>query len=65
MSKTQGEGRAPNEKSQRYVDPNLRKRKIKEQRDLTARFNDLCGEVTVTRITDDITMSHVPGMLTK
>lgn len=49
MSRTRGEGRATNEKSQRYTDPNLRKRRIKEQRDLQRRFDDLCGEVTITR----------------
>ena len=63
MSKTKGEGRAPNEKSQLYIDPNYARAKRKEAADLKRRYNQLCGEVTVIPITDDITMSHVPGMM--
>jgi len=34
------------------MDPNAAKRKRKEARDLKRRFNDLCGEVTITKISE-------------
>lgn len=51
MSRLNGEGRAPNEKSQTYIDPNYRRQKRAEARALKRRFDTLCSEVTVTRFT--------------
>lgn len=44
-----GEERAASERQSIYHDPNLRRQKRAESRELDARYNSLCGEVTVTR----------------
>ena len=57
-----GEERSQSERQSIYVDPNLRKQKRAEARALNQRYAELCGPVTVTKVSDDVHLSHLRHM---